>query len=66
MKHLIIIEHDNSNVKAASLPVITAASQASNQGNMDCLVIGHQCHDVAQQAAKIAGITPAVFIFKGR
>ena len=57
MKHLIIIEHDNSNVKAASLPVITAANKASNQGNMDCLVIGHQCHDVAQQAAKIAGIT---------
>lgn len=55
MKHLVIIEHDHKNIKPASLATITAAQSAADEA-IDCLVIGHQCADVAGQASKITNV----------
>lgn len=54
MKTLVLVEHDNANVKDATLAVVTAASKL---GEVHALVMGSGCDAVAQQAAKIAGVT---------
>ena len=53
MKTLVLVEHDNSNMKDATLAVVTAASQL---GEVHALVIGSGCGSVAEQAAKVAGV----------
>ena len=53
MKTLVWVEHDNANVKDATLAVVTAASQL---GEVHLLVAGSGCAGVADQAAKIAGV----------
>lgn len=53
MKTLVLVEHDNSNMKDATLAVVTAASQL---GEVHALVIGSGCASVAEQVAKVAGI----------
>ncbi|SFD18587.1 electron transfer flavoprotein subunit alpha/FixB family protein [Pseudoalteromonas denitrificans] len=54
MAILIIAEHDNNILKAATLNAITAASQMGDE--LHLLVAGLDCNLVAQQASKIAGI----------
>jgi len=54
MSCLVIIEHDNNEIAAATLHAITAAQQIG--GDIDLLVAGENCADVAEAAAKIAGI----------
>ena len=54
MKTLVWVEHDNASVKDATLAVVTAASQL---GEVHLLVAGEGCATVADQAAKIAGVT---------
>ena len=54
MAILIIAEHDNSSLKAATLNSVTAAQQIG--GDIHMLVAGSNCQAVAEQAAKIAGI----------
>ena len=54
MKSLVLVEHDNSDVKDATLAAVTAASQLG--GEVHLLVAGHNCGSVAEQAAKIAGV----------
>eukprot|EP01035_Chromulina_nebulosa_P069660 gene69660-biopygen48745 len=54
MKTLVYAEHDNASLKDATLAVVTAASQI---GEVHVLVAGSGCGAVAEQAAKIAGVT---------
>ena len=54
MSVLIWVEHDNASVKDATLAVVTAAAQL---GEVHALVAGNGCSAVADQAAKIAGIS---------
>lgn len=53
MKTLVWVEHDNSQMKDATLAVVTAASKL---GDVDLLVAGSGCAAVADQAAKVAGV----------
>ena len=53
MKTLVWVEHDNSEMKDATLAVVTAASKL---GEVDLLVAGAGCAGVADQAAKVAGV----------
>jgi len=53
MKTLVLVEHDNKNMKDATLAVVTAASQL---GEVHALVIGSGCASVGEQAAKVAGV----------
>ena len=54
MSCLVIVEHDNNEIAAATLHAVTAAQQIG--GDIDLLVAGENCADVAEAAAKIAGI----------
>jgi electron transfer flavoprotein alpha subunit len=55
MGNLVIVEHDNSEVSAATLHAVTAAQQIG--GDIDLLVAGENCGSVADAAAKIAGVS---------
>jgi electron transfer flavoprotein alpha subunit len=55
MTTLILAEHDNQQLKPATLTVITAAAELSPE--ISVLIAGHNCACVAQQAAKITGVT---------
>lgn len=54
MSILVIAEHDNAVLKAATLNTITAASQLGS--DIAILVAGHQCNAVAQAAAQVVGV----------
>ena len=54
MSVLIWVEHDNASVKDATLAVVTAAGQL---GEVHALVAGNGCSAVADETAKIAGIS---------
>jgi electron transfer flavoprotein alpha subunit len=53
MKTLVLVEHDNSSVKDATLAAVTAAAKL---GEVHLLVAGKGCGAVAEAAAKIAGV----------
>jgi electron transfer flavoprotein alpha subunit len=53
MKTLVLVEHDNTKLADATLPVVTAAAKL---GEVHLLVAGHNCGSVAEAAAKIAGV----------
>jgi electron transfer flavoprotein alpha subunit len=55
MANLVIVEHDNNDVAAATLHAVTAAQQIG--GDIDLLVAGENCGSVAEAAAKIAGVS---------
>ncbi len=55
MATLIVAEHDNSDLKPATLNAVAAA--AAIGGDMALLVAGSGCGAVAEQAAKVAGIS---------
>ena len=54
MSILVVAEHDNSELKAATLNAVTAAKAL---GEVSVLVAGHQCAAVAEAAAKVDGVT---------
>jgi len=54
MTILLIAEHDNAELKAATLNAVTAAAKIG--GEVHVLVAGHNAKGVAEQAAKIGGI----------
>ncbi|MCB1752308.1 MAG: FAD-binding protein [Gammaproteobacteria bacterium] len=54
MTSLVIAEHDNGELKAATLNAVTAAEQLGAE--IDLLVAGHNCSPVAEAAAGIGGI----------
>src|SRR3546814_9099229 len=53
MKTLVWVEHDNASVKDATLSAVTAAGKL---GEVHLLVTGKGCGEVAEAAAKIAGV----------
>ncbi len=54
MSWLVLVEHDNNEIAAATLHAITAAQEIG--GDIDLLVAGENCAGVAEAAAKITGI----------
>ena len=54
MSPLVIAEHDNAILKAATLNAVTAAAKIG--GEIHILVAGAGCGAVAEQAAKVAGV----------
>ncbi|WP_305097431.1 electron transfer flavoprotein subunit alpha/FixB family protein [Croceibacterium aestuarii] len=53
MKTLVYVEHDNQHLKDATLATVTAAGKL---GEVHLLVAGSGCKQVAEAAAKIAGV----------
>ena len=54
MSILVIVEHDNAVIAAATFNTLGAAQQIG--GEIDVLVMGHGCALVSQAAAAIAGV----------
>jgi electron transfer flavoprotein alpha subunit len=54
MSILVIAEHDNAVLKAATLNTVTAAAQLGS--DITVLVAGHGCSAVAEIAAQVAGV----------
>ena len=55
MTALVLAEHDNAHLRAATLNTVTAATKAG--GEVHVLVVGSNCDGAAQQAAKVAGVS---------
>ena len=55
MSTLILAEHDNDSLKAATLSAVTAATQLG--GDVAVLVAGANCDAAAQQASAVAGVS---------
>ncbi|MFB1014671.1 MAG: electron transfer flavoprotein alpha subunit [Alteromonadaceae bacterium] len=55
MSILVFAEHDNNNLKADTLKTVAAAQAIG--GDIHLLVAGNNCQDVAQEAAKVNGVT---------
>ena len=55
MAILVYAEHDNKELKKATLNTVTAASKIG--GDIVVLVAGFGCEGVAEQAAKVAGVS---------
>jgi len=53
MSVLVLAEHDNTELKAATLHTVAAAAQL---GDVDILVAGSGCAAVADEAAKVQGV----------
>lgn len=54
MKTLIVAEHDNQTLKAATLNAVAAAQQLG--GDVDVLVVGSGCQAAADAAAAVPGV----------
>ena len=55
MSILVVADHDNAELKPATL-VVVAAAQAIG-GDIDVLVAGEGCGAVAEAAGKVAGVS---------
>ncbi len=53
---LVIAEHDNAELKPATLHTVTAAKEVAGAEEIHVLVAGHGCDAVAQAAAAVPGI----------
>ncbi len=60
MASLVLAEHDNAELKAATLHTVTAALACG--GPVTVLVAGHQCAEVAAQAAQVAGVDSVIHV----
>jgi len=54
MTNLVLVDHDNSALKSATLHAVTAAQKIG--GDIHLLVAGQNCRAVAEAAAKVGGI----------
>jgi len=54
MSILVVVEHDNEELKGATLNTVTAAKEIGSE--IDLLVAGFSCDSVADQACSISGI----------
>ncbi len=54
MAILLLAEHDNKTLAPATAKALTAAQAFG--GDVDILVVGHECRPVADQAAKLDGV----------
>jgi electron transfer flavoprotein alpha subunit len=55
LANLVIAEHDNASIKAATLNTVAAAQKIG--GDIHVLVAGHNAQAAADAAAKIAGVS---------
>jgi electron transfer flavoprotein alpha subunit len=55
MAVLVVAEHDNNSLKAATRNAVTAALKLGS--DVAVLVAGHSCQGAAEAAAKVAGVT---------
>ena len=60
MSILILVEHDNQEVKASTLNTVTAAKQLGD--DVHALVVGFNCDQVVTTSAKIVGINKVLKI----
>jgi electron transfer flavoprotein alpha subunit len=60
MTSLVIAEHDNTSLKAATLHTVTAATQCG--GDVHVLVAGHNAAAAAAAAARISGVAKVLHI----
>jgi electron transfer flavoprotein alpha subunit len=62
MTILVIAEHDNASIKAATLNTVAAATMIAKFSKQDVhvLVAGHDARGAAEAVAKIAGVTKAL------
>ncbi len=60
MAILVYAEHDNAELKKATLSIVTAASQMGS--DIHVLVAGSGCKPVAEQAAKVAGVSKVICV----
>ena len=58
MKTLVIAEHDNASLKAATLNAVAAAGALG--GDVDILVAGADCGAAADEAAQVAGVSKVI------
>ena len=58
MSILVIVEHDNGTVNAATLNTVAAAQAIG--GDIDALVSGHNCSKAAKASAAITGINKVI------
>lgn len=63
MTALVIADHDNATLGAATLNTVTAASQINS--DVHILVAGSGCAAVAEQAAKVAGVAKVILVDDG-
>ncbi|MFQ6024555.1 MAG: electron transfer flavoprotein subunit alpha/FixB family protein [Acidiferrobacterales bacterium] len=59
MSALVVAEHDNTALKAATLNTITAADKL---GEITLLVAGHGCRAVAEAVAQVAGVAKVLLL----
>jgi len=57
---LILAEHDNRGLAKGTLHAVTAATKLG--GDVHLLVAGHECGDVAGQAAAVAGVANVIHV----
>lgn len=64
MTILVIAEHDNQQLKAATANTVTAALQISEKtgGNVAVLVAGQYCTPVAEQASVLTGVAEVLLV----
>jgi len=62
MSVLVLAEHDNAELKAATLHTVTAAAHL---GDVDILVAGSGCAAVADEAAKVPGVAKVLLADSG-
>lgn len=55
MSVLIIVEHDNKVMQASTAHMVSAGLQLGK--NLKLLVVGYQCQTVAEQAARLSGVS---------
>lgn len=60
MSILVVAEHDNKQLKPATLNVITAACELGKQ--VTVLVAGYQCDDVVNAVARVSGVNEVLHI----
>ena len=60
MTALVISEHDNSELKGATLNTISAAQKLDDEIHL--LVAGANCNSVAESAAKIEGVSKVLYV----
>ena len=58
MSILVIAEHDNSELKSATLNAVTAANAISD--SIDVLVAGSNSDDVANAVAQVSGVAKVI------
>ncbi len=64
MTALVLAEHDNASLKAATLNAISAAQKID--GDVHVLVVGSGCKAVAETAAKVKGVSKVLLVDDAR